>query len=264
MKKILAFDIGGSKIAYTLISEKGHIFGAINRMPTPPTSAEIEAIVQSAAQQNTADGLAIATAGVVFNNHLCGKPNNLPAGYENIEFNELTGLPYLIENDANAAAWAEYKCGALQGYEHCALLTLGTDVGCGLILNGDLYRGKSGAAGEVSFAASGTTLAHLAEQNSLNKRDCFEIHNLAQNGDATAKRVYDMWLENLVIALVQLNQILDLEAVALSGSLAQIVDYEKINAKIQQMCRYNPIRVMAETAENNDGLIGAALLFAAK
>lgn len=262
--KILAFDIGGTKIAYALTDEKGNLLSEVEKTLTPKTAIEIENLIQIASRQNKADGLAVATAGVVFNNHLNGKPNNLPVGYENIDFTGLTGLPYIMINDANAAAWAEYKRGALQGYHHSALLTLGTDVGCGLILNGALYLGQGGAAGEVSFAASGTTLARLAEQNGLAERDCFVIYHLVEKGDIAAKRAYDMWEENLVNALVQLNQILDLEAVALSGSLAKIVDYAKINAKIQQICRFNPIRVVAATAENNAGLIGAALLFAAK
>lgn len=262
--KILAFDIGGSKIAYALTDEQGNILNEVCKISTPATDAEIAAIIQMAARQNNADKLAIATAGIVFNNRLSGKPNNLPAGYEHIDFYEQTGLPYLLVNDANAAAWAEYKRGILKGYHHCALLTLGTDVGCGLILNDALYVGQSGAAGEVTFATSGTVLAKFAKQNGLNEADCFVIHNLAQQGNLAAKKAYDTWKENLVAAIIQLNQILDLEAIALSGSLAKIVDYAQLNINVRQICSANSIRIAAATAENNAGLIGAALLCAEK
>lgn len=262
--KILAFDIGGSKIAYALTDSSGNLLSAVNKTPTPSTAAEISALIRTTAQQHKAEGLAIATAGIVSDNHLSGKPNNLPTGYENIDFTELTGLPYLLVNDANAAVWAEYKHGALRGYRHCALLTLGTDVGCGLILNDALYSGTNGAAGEVRFNASGTTLANLAQQNGLNETDCFTICNLAQQDNIAAQRTYTIWSENLVSALIQINRILDLEAVALSGSLAKIVDYMQINTQIQRNFSHSSIRVMAAEAENNAGLIGAALLFAAK
>lgn len=262
--KILAFDIGGSKIAYALTDSSGNLLSAVNKTPTPSTAAEISALIRITAQQHKADGLAIATAGIVFDNHLCNKPNNLPTGYENIDFTELTGLPYLLVNDANAAVWAEYKHGALRGHRHCALLTLGTDVGCGLILNDALYSGINGAAGEVRFNASGTTLANLAKQNGLTETDCFIIYNLAKQGNIAAQRTCATWSENLVSALIQINRILDLEAVALSGSLAKIVDYMQINTQIQQNFFHSSIRIMAAEAENNAGLIGAALLFAEK
>ena len=59
------------------------------------------------------------------------------------------GLPVALENDANGAAVAEHRLGAGRGSRHMVLLTLGTGIGGGLILNGELYRGAIGAAGEL-------------------------------------------------------------------------------------------------------------------
>jgi glucokinase len=56
-----------------------------------------------------------------------------------------------LENDANAAAWAEYKLGASKGSNISIMLTLGTGVGGGIIINNKLFKGKSGAAGEMLF-----------------------------------------------------------------------------------------------------------------
>ena len=198
MKNVLAFDIGGSKISYAVINKEGNFSTSITKIITPSNKSDIAAIVQSAADKYKPEGLAVATAGVVYNNKLCGKPNNLPAGYENIDFSKLSGLPCLLENDANAATWAEYKSGSLQNYRHCALLTLGTDVGCGLILDGALYYGKCGAAGEVTFAASGRQLAKLAKHAGLDESDCFVLYELAQKGHEAAQQIYLKWLKNLV------------------------------------------------------------------
>lgn len=62
---------------------------------------------------------------------------------------EKTGLSVVVENDANCMCFAEWKYGAAEGFKHVICVTLGTGVGGGLILNGDLYRGSQYAAGEI-------------------------------------------------------------------------------------------------------------------
>ena len=104
--KILSFDIGGTKIAYAIIDEKGALQTEADTLPTPHNSFDIACLVADICSHNQVDGLAIATAGVVHNNQLAGKPINLPQGYENIDFNAISGLPCFMENDANAAVWA--------------------------------------------------------------------------------------------------------------------------------------------------------------
>src|ERR1700735_4208908 len=58
------------------------------------------------------------------------------------------GLPVVVENDANAAAWAEVTLGAARGHKDVMLVAVGTGIGAGIVLNGELYRGRWGAAGE--------------------------------------------------------------------------------------------------------------------
>ena len=59
------------------------------------------------------------------------------------------GIPVISENDANAGAYGEWRCGAGKNLQHLAYITLGTGLGCGLILSGELFRGTSGYAGEL-------------------------------------------------------------------------------------------------------------------
>lgn len=262
--RILSFDVGGSKISYGLVEENGNIVGEIKVLPTPKTATEILDIFKTAANENKFDGFAVATAGVVLNNKLAGKPNNLPKGYENIDFTELSGTPYVVENDANSAMWAEHEIGALKGVQHGVMLTLGTDVGCGIICNGQILRGKCGAAGEVVFDCSGRSLQRLASEAGSELTDCFAIYDLAIRQNGAERGAYKIWQENLLYCLRKINQILDTEIFVLSGSLAKIVDYAVINTSIKLLQPHNAPLIKPATCGTNAGLIGAALLCAGK
>lgn len=259
--KILAFDIGGSKISSVLIDENGIFLSAVKRVPTPRLVEEIKMLLQKNIAVDKPEGVAIATAGVVHHNRVAFKPNNLPEGYEHIDFSTLIKVPYIIENDANAAAWAEYKLGALQHTENSLMMTLGTGVGCGIICDKKLLHGKSGTAGEVDFPLSGRDLAKLAAENNLSESDCFAIKHAADSGNMNARRVLTLWNNELISALSGLNKLLDVEVVALSGSLASIVDYETIEQAVNLQASYNPLKLVPAQFENNAGLIGAALLW---
>src|SRR5436190_11708925 len=150
---------------------------------------------------------------------------------------ERLGLPVLIDNDANVALLAEHRFGVAQGSRNAAMLTIGTGIGGGLILNGELYRGSTGAGAElghtvieadgprcqgncpnrgcVEALASGTAIAReglavaqgspdstlgraLAEDASLDGR---EITEAALAGDEPARDVLDLVGRRLGVAL---------------------------------------------------------------
>ncbi len=258
--KILSFDIGGTKIAYALVDENGKLVTEVKTMPTPSSSAEISNNLAIITAGMSADGLAVATAGVVCQEKIIGKPYNLPEGYQNINFAKIHNK-VLVENDANAAAWAEHQIGALQGKKYAVMLTLGTGVGCGIIGDNRLYYGKGGASGEVLFPIAGVDLAAYARQNGLTETDCFAIYALMQAQNPAAVKAYATWQNKLIEALIAVNQILDVEAVALSGSLAKIVDYETVQKAVNQKTFGEAVQVVPAKCENNAGLIGAALLW---
>lgn len=258
--KILSFDVGGSKIAWALVNEKGHLISDVTMLKTPTTASEIESVFRTVIQQNTFDGFALATAGVVYNNKLVGKPNNLPEAYENIDFTDVIKVPLVIENDANSAMWAEYEIGNLKGVKHGIMLTLGTDVGCGIICNGQILHGKGGAAGEVRFDCSGRSLQRIAAENSSKERDCFTIYDLALKQNGAERIAYKIWQDELLKSISELNSILDTEIVVLSGSMAKIVDYAAVNTFIKLLQPYNAPLIKPAHCGVNAGLIGAALL----
>jgi len=258
--KILSFDIGGTKIAYALVDERGKIIGEVKKISTPDTAEKIKTTIQTIINSEKFDGLAFATAGVVFNNKLAKKPLNLPSGYENIDFALLANVPVAVENDANAAAWCEYKIGGAQNSKNAIVLALGTGVGCGIICNGKLLKGKSGAAGECRFAISGKDFAKTALEYGL-EPDCFALDDLAKKNNEKAKAVMDKWHKDLFNALGCLNDLFDAEKIVLSGSLSQIVDYTLMQNKIKDFAYGEPpIICKAEDCEF-PALIGAALLW---
>ena len=82
--------------------------------------------------------------------HIRWAPNN---AYRELPLRQLlaqeTGLPAVVDNDANVAAWAEARHGAAAGYGHVVVLTVGTGIGAGVVLGGQLQRGHSGLGGEI-------------------------------------------------------------------------------------------------------------------
>jgi glucokinase len=153
--RVIAIDLGGTKLLAGVLDEEGVVVKRTVR-PTQVGSQEqlldevdgaiaelleddIRAIgvgLPSTIDQRRGRAVSsvnIPLAGIDFRNHLSSR----------------FGLPAAIENDANAAALAEHRLGAGRGTQHMIMLTLGTGIGGGLVLDGKLYRGAVGAAGEL-------------------------------------------------------------------------------------------------------------------
>ena len=159
----LGFDIGGTKCAAILGKIDGDAITVVDKkiyataeMPTP--FACIERFCQEAESLLKAYPEAIPSSiGISCGGPLDSKkgivmsPPNLP-GWDNIPVCQLLkqhfSMPVRLCNDADACAVAEWKFGAGRGVENMAFLTFGTGLGAGLILNGNLYSGASGMAGE--------------------------------------------------------------------------------------------------------------------
>jgi glucokinase len=155
---VAALDLGGTKILSIVADTNMQVVSSDLR----PTKADlgpdgvIESMVASvreAAGGRTIRAVGISTAGPCNpETGIVTEAPNLP-GWHNVPLarrvSEALGLPAWIENDANAAAIAEHRLGAGRGVSHLVLIALGTGIGGGLVLNGRIYRGASGAAGEV-------------------------------------------------------------------------------------------------------------------
>lgn len=285
MKKALAFDIGGTKIYSTIIDETGNIISDIEKFQTPKTIDDIVKTfkLQILKYENDVDVIAISTAGAVNNENtsVIGSTGNLVEGYYTIDFQKLSNKPVFIENDANCAAWAEYKIGASKGTSVSVMLTLGTGVGGGIIINNKLLKGKSGAAGEMHFKmysdkrrkctcgswdcfeayASGTALKWDAEE-ALGRKDVttYDVIDGVKNNDKKMIEIFERWQNDITNGIIGLANLFDPDCIVLSGSMAQFTDPKKIETIVNQEIVTTPTSIRLASAGNYSGMIGAALL----
>ncbi len=154
-QNVIAIDLGGTKLAAGVVDREGVV---VRRTMHATEKNEQEALVaqmERAIDELLTDDVAALGVGVpsVINQRAGRAESSVNvqlAGFPlRDHLSERFGLPAAIENDANAAALAEHRVGAGRGTQHMVLLTLGTGVGGGLILNGELYRGGLGGAAEL-------------------------------------------------------------------------------------------------------------------
>jgi glucokinase len=227
---------------------------------------------------------------------------NLPI--ENLPIRDLvverTGLPTFVDNDANVAALAEHLFGAARGAKNAVMLTIGTGIGGGLILGGEIYRGSTGAGAElghvaiqldgpacqgncpghgcVETLASGTALGReglaAAESNpdsALGKLlaegseiDGKVVTVAAQEGDETAIGVFDLVGSRLGVALASFANIFEPEVIVIGGGV--IAAGELLLAPARRELEARALRPMNRTpvvpAELGEdaGMIGAAAM----
>ncbi|NEC08414.1 ROK family glucokinase [Streptomyces sp. SID7909] len=150
----IGVDIGGTKIAAGVVDEEGHILSTF-KVPTPPTAEAIvdaiAAAVSGASAGHQVDAVGIGAAGYVDDKRatVLFAPN-INWRHEPLKdkVEQRVGLPVVVENDANAAAWGEYRFGAGQGHDDVICITLGTGLGGGIIIGNKLRRGRFGVAAE--------------------------------------------------------------------------------------------------------------------
>ncbi len=284
MKKVLAFDIGGTKIAYAVIDEKGNFVNEIIKVTTPKTSSGIYELLKTVIKglEDDIDGVAIATAGAINNdnNKIISHVGNLPEKYNELDFTALTSKPILLENDANAAGWAEFKLGAAKGTKNAVILTLGTGVGSGIIVDGKLLKGKSGSAGEMHMRfgfgherkctcglwdcletyVSGNALTTDAKVYISPEATSYDVIKGLKENNQKARAAFDHWQEYLENALVMMGNLFDPEVIVLSGSMAQFVEYDRLNKQANDDILTQPFELKPAKFENNAGMLGVALL----
>tara|TARA_R110002096_G_scaffold292704_11_gene487173 strand:+ start:6252 stop:7181 length:930 start_codon:yes stop_codon:yes gene_type:complete len=157
--QVIGIDFGGTSVKLAVV-EGSELLTDVYRIPTQDFEGSdplIDAIVETVKEvQKDFPNIAAIGVGVPgavdFSKGVTYNLTNVK-GWSSValrdEMAKKTGLPTVIDNDANCMAYAEYKYGAGQGYRNVICMTLGTGVGGGLILSGELYRGSNYAAGEI-------------------------------------------------------------------------------------------------------------------
>jgi glucokinase len=210
------------------------------------------------------------------------------------------GLPVFLDNDGNVAALAEALYGAAQGMSTLVMLTIGTGIGGGLILGGEIFRGSTGAGAElghvviqadgppcqgncpnhgcVEALASGTALgregmaaAESAPDSALGKLlaagekvDGTAVTEAALAGDETAIGVFDLIGGRLGVACASFANIFQPEAIVVGGGVIKagdlLLDPARKEVRDRALRPMNETPILEATLGNNAGMIGAAAL----
>ena len=206
---------------------------------------------------------------------------------------EKSGLPVVVENDANAMAWAEFRYGAASGLRNVVALTLGTGIGGGLILNGQMFRGSCDSAGEIgqmSIHFDGRP-GHYGNLGALEKytgnqqiaehavaryaeagirkeiSDCTPkaIADAAAAGDDIARGVWGEVADWLGTALASIAWLLNPDAFVIGGGVAQAGDliFDPLKRRVQSMVSavvWERLQILPARFSNEAGIIGNAAL----
>jgi len=270
-KPVLAIDLGGTKIITAIISSKviakEYQLTMAEEGPQSVIKRVLSMIDHLLSLRNLdpsqLDSIGIAAAGAIdIEKGLVTLSPNLP-GWRDIPLRDMVGEKYGVKtfliNDASAAALGEHHFGAGKGVSNLIMLTVGTGIGGGIIINGKLYLGPSGSAGEIGHMTidvngpkcscgnigclerlvSGTAVAEEAirrlsqgEKSSLTEIVGGKIKSItaekvslaAQNGDSLALEVISKAATYLGIGLVNLVNIFNPEMIIIGGGLAKMGD----------------------------------------
>jgi glucokinase len=156
MSLTIGIDVGGTKVLGGVVDESGKVLTTARKdTPRQGGSALTQTIADVAKEllaQHSVSSVGVSAEGFVPSDRktMLATPNI--ADWNGVDLDgqltKLIGLPVVIENDANAAAWGEAKFGAGKNQDHMMMLTVGTGIGGGIVVNGALYRGAYGIAAE--------------------------------------------------------------------------------------------------------------------
>ncbi|MEG0101039.1 MAG: N-acetylmannosamine kinase [Citrobacter sp.] len=282
----LAIDIGGTKLAAALVDDALNLLER-RELPTPAskTPDALRAALQTLVEPlfPRATRVAIASTGIIRDGVLLAiNPHNL-GGLLHFPLTEtlreITGLPTLAVNDAQAAAWAEYQ--ALQGdYRDMVFLTVSTGVGGGVVNNGELITGSGGLAGHlghtladpdgplcgcgrrgcVEAIASGRGIA-AAAQGELAGCDARTIFTRAGQGDEQASGLIHRSAQTLARLIADVKATTDCQCVVIGGSVGLAEGYlALVETYLAQEPAVYQVTLQSAHYRHNAGLFGAALL----
>jgi glucokinase len=309
-KLTLGIDLGGTFIKFGLVSPEGEIVSKIS-LPTCADEGvnKVFQQIHQGVKEITAnmdiklDGIGIGVPGLVSNKGEICDPPNLP-GWGKVPIKEqlekILGEKVFVENDANAAAVGELIYGAGKDLVNFIMLTLGTGVGGGIIINKKIYRGPNGGAGELGHViidykgnqcncgnvgcvetyvgnnymvkrvkkqlenVKDTIIYELCENN-LDNLSPKIISQAAHNGDAFAQKIVIETGQYLGYALVSMINVLDISNVIIGGGVSGFG--ELLFKSIEDTIKDRSFPVVAEKVKvipaklkNDAGILGAAAL----
>lgn len=311
----IGIDIGGTKINAALVfppenpnePAENSIQSLLNT--ATPTDSEVFLdtlvdMIETLKGKHPVSAVGIATAGVVdsVRGRVLGSTGNMPA-LQNLpnlgeRLQARVGLPVHVENDANAAAYGEWRSGGARGAQNMFAITLGTGVGMGIVFDQKMYRGSH------FYAAEGGHIAiswHRERKCTCGRWDCWEAYasgiglkktaelaveaatenaqqdfmtRYAQNGivdtyaaiaaakdnNPIGRQILDQWHHHIAIGLGSLINVMDPDIVVVGGGLAQFVDFDVLQQRTRERTMSSAFNLAPAQLGNYAGIVGAAYL----
>ncbi|HUU91486.1 MAG TPA: ROK family protein [Phycisphaerae bacterium] len=307
-KRYVGIDLGGTNLKLGLVSADGQILDQL----TTPTEADggpehvLQRMAQAVRDLSAQAGIELGSVAAVG----VGAPGpvhwdagvvlfapNLK-GWVNVPvrdtLGEKLGMPVNLENDANAAAYGEFRCGAGRNVNNLFLLTLGTGIGGGIILDGRLFRGTTDTGAELghiviqhggrvcgcgrkgcleAYASATAVVGRFREAldagNSSGlaakkKVTCEDIFVAAAEGDDLAARIVEETAEYLAVGITSILHVLNPEMVVLTGGMMAAGDafLERVRHHVHETAfesAWKACQIRWSTLGGDAGILGAAL-----
>ena len=265
----IGIDLGGTNIVAGVVDENYKIIATAKRKTNSPRSSEeivsdmaavaLEAIEKAGLKTSDIESAGVGSPGTIDNvNGIVCYANNL--GFLDVHVSDMlkekTGLSFFVENDANAAAYGEFVAGAGKGTKDFIMITLGTGVGGGIIIDGKIYSGFNFAGGELGHTvisvggeicscgregcweaySSATALIRQTKQamkrypdslmwalcdNDINKVSGRTSFEAMRKGDMAAKMVVDQYVKYLAVGIANNINIFQPEVIAIGGGISK-------------------------------------------
>jgi len=303
-------DVGGTKVAAGMVDAEGRILSHV-RVPMVSHSSAEEGLgaVLTAIEQTTAGSGAIAGIGICAPGPLDPvtgmilNPPNVPC-WRNFPLAESVRKVYsvkvLVDNDANAAALAETRWGAARGYKDVFYATIGTGIGTGIVMDGKMFHGHTGAAGEgghtsidyrgplcrcgkrgcIEALASGTAIVQRAREKIASgspsmmldlaegKADAITGETVAkayERGDGLAREILLESVNFLTVWLSNMIDVLDPEVIVIGGGAAALYQafFDMLRQDLPKLTlnpRAGEVRIVPAYYGADSGIAGGAAL----
>lgn len=311
----IGVDLGGTNIAAGIVDDNGNLIirrstktgrhRAFSEIMADLLTLCDEIIEKANIDVSQVTTIGIGTPGnvdphanrVIFGNNI---PSFTGADFDEIVKSHFPHMELYLDNDANVAVLAEVLCGAAKGRKNVLMVTLGTGVGGGIIIDGKICQGFNGAAGEIGHIiiehdgvpcncgrrgcweqyASVTALVRETQEelkkypNSIIHKNKSKISGLTafdamRCGDECGKAIVDKYIEYIGIGLVDMINVLQPEIVIIGGGISKegdyiilpLREYVKKNVYTSSIPEFPQTEIVAAKMGNDAGIIGAALLY---
>lgn len=284
----LAIDVGGTKIAASLVDETGRLRGRLDVQTDPrggePVVRQVIELARLAARDAGALGIGVAVPAVVDQGGRVVRWAPNIRGWRNVRLaarlEEALSLPAHLEYDGQASAAGEQWVGAARGVDNVVMLVIGTGIGGGIICDGRVYRGSDGLAGAIGWLSCGggaatsrvrrkvPALESVAAGPAIARRGrrrlAVDVFAAAAAGNARARRVIEATTELLGCVVADLVSLLNPDLVVLGGGVGSEIG-KRLLPHIRTTVRERAqpvsakrVRVAVSALGPNAGLYGVA------